>query len=92
MSQRCVNGEIQTKIRRYVEYIHNEDKEGFQRGEYLYNLLSKNLQNEINLDIYFKMTKEIPLFKKNFSDKFLIFLSKNIEEKSFATGEIIAEV
>ena len=89
MKQRNVNTDLQIRIRRYVEYIHEEEKMGYQRGDSIYKSLSNNLRDEIWIDSYSKLIKDILIFKNNFTPEFIKNLSTIIEEKNFAPGEII---
>ena len=44
MKKRGVNRGIQMKIRRYIGYMHNEEKTGLNRGQYLLENLSSDLR------------------------------------------------
>ena len=78
MKNRNVAKHLQMKIRRYFEYMHEEEKfgeflikniiinfnEGSQRGTYLVSYLSSNLKYEVNNEAYGVILKENKLFKK----------------------------
>ena len=89
MKQRNFNSETQVKVQRYIEYLHGEEKNGYQRGENLFKTLSSNLKDEVNLEINLKHIRSIYFFKKNFSNDFLVKLSLNTQERIFASGEIL---
>ena len=92
MKLRNIKGETQLKIRRYIEYVHDEEINGFQRGDSLFDNLSISLKHELNLDLYLKIIKNIHFLRKNFSEKFLIELSHSLQGKTFVDGEIITNV
>ena len=89
MKQRNINTDLQIQIRRYVEYTHEEEKYGYQRGETLFKSLTTNLKEEIGKDAYNKIISLTTIFQNNFTEKFLKELPKVIEEKNFAPGEVI---
>ena len=89
MKIRNIHTNIQMKVRRYIEYMHDEEKNGSQKGENLYKSLSMKLRNEMNVDIFFKILNEIPIFKRIFSKSFLENLSKVMKECTLAPDEHI---
>ena len=92
MRKRNISRALQMRVRRYMEYMHEEEKEGSQRGGMLIQALSTNLKNNILIESYFKVLKSCKIFKENFEDKFLKQLCLKIEEFSFAPGEIVCHV
>ena len=79
------------KIRRYVEYMHEEEIYGSQRGEYIANDLSKNLREQLFEDAYLSLLTQFPIFKK-FGANFIKKLAQNVEEITLPPEEILFEV
>ena len=92
MRIRKVDTNLQMRIRRYIEYMHDESTSGFNKGKNLLNHLSSHLKNELLESIYMKSITSIPIFKNNFSERFLKRLSSIIEEKTYSPDDIIYEV
>ena len=92
MRLRKVDENLQMKIKRYMEYMHEENKSGYHRGDNLSNYLPPRLKNELNENIYSKWVMNIPILKKHFTKNFLKKLSLRIEEKTYSPEDIIYEV
>ena len=92
MRFRNIQKDLQLKVRRFIEYMHNEEKNGSQKGEFLFNNLSIKLKNELNIDIFLKFIKKVKIFNDNFSLEFLENLSKHFKEQAFAPEEYIKRV
>ncbi|CAD8047017.1 unnamed protein product [Paramecium sonneborni] len=78
------------KIRKYFEYVwcdaeEENDREAFKFAEQI----PIQLQEEMKIDINMKIVKKIKFLTDNFSDQFLIQLSKNLLEEKFAPEQII---
>ena len=92
MVRNSVNFGLQIKVRRYLEYLFNEEKEGDFKGLSIINSLSKSIKEELLGDVYGKCTKKIQFFNKNFSQNFLGALALKFKEVSYAPEEIIFKV
>ena len=92
MKLRNITNNLQLKVRRYIEYMHDEEKNGSQKGEALFKSLSVKLKNELYIDIFMKIMKNIKVLNTNFSTSFLEELSKCIKEFTFAPDEYIIRV
>ena len=92
MKYRSINSILQMRVRRYIEYMHEEEKMGNQRGEQLISMLSSNLKEELMYDAYLKKIQKIKLFKDNFSENFLKQLCLIYKECTFAPEECIFKV
>ena len=57
MKTRNVSQNLKMRIRRYMEYMHEEEKMGSQRGELHLNCLSDNLKLELFQEAYGKTNK-----------------------------------
>ena len=92
MKLRKIKKCLQMKVKRYVEYMHDEEKSGSQKGEILFHNLSLKLRNELSVDIFIKILKNIKVMNNNFSKPFLEELSMLIKEYTFAPDEYIIRV
>jgi len=89
MVRNNVNFNLQIKVRRYLEYLFNEDKQGDNKGQAILQSLSKSLKDEMLTDVYGKIMKNIQFLNSNFSTKFLLSLALKFKEVSYAPEEII---
>ena len=80
------------KIMRYLEYVHSEETEGYQRGDILLKSLSTELKQELNTEVFKRIVNEIPLLKQRFSQNFLHELAAKVMEKFYAPDDIIYKV
>lgn len=92
MRIRKVDKTLQMRIKRYLEYMHDESTSGFRRGEEVLEYLAPRLKDELMENIYFKYISNIPLLKDNFSSVFLKSLALKFEEKTYSPEDIIYEV
>ena len=92
MKIRKVDDNLQMRIKRYMEYMNDENTSGFHRGELLLNYLSPRLKKELVENIYSKWIINIPILKNNFSEMFLKQLALKFEEKTYSPEDIIYEV
>ena len=92
MQSRSISKALQTRIRRYVEYMNEEKKNGFSKGEYtIISSLSSNLRKELKIEAYSKYLNKIPCLKY-FSEEFLKNLCPLLKEETFAPEEFITYV
>lgn len=90
MSKRNVDGNLQLKARRYLEYVNQQEKRAFQKGESVLGSLSTSLRDEIIKNIYCRnFKKDISFFAENFSDDFIDALMLKAKEVSYAPEELI---
>ena len=89
MMEKNVGSTLQTKVRRYLEYINEEEKKGFQKVNTLITSLSKPIRDELLLNIYDKPLKQMDCLYSNFSQGFLNSLTIYVKEVSFAPDDII---
>ena len=92
MVRNNVNFNLQIKVRRYLEYLFNEEKQGDNKGQAILQSLSKSLKDELLMDVYGKIIKNIQFLSSNFSKKFLMTLALKFKEISYAPEEIIFSV
>lgn len=90
MNKRNVDSSLQIKARRYLEYVNQQEKRAYQKGESILSSLSSSLRAEILKSIYYKtFKKDIPFFADNFSDDCIDSLMLRAKEVSFAPEELI---
>ena len=90
MKNRNIPNLLQIRIRRYLEYMHEQEKLGAHRGKNQLKSLSKNLYNELVIESYGKILKKFKIFKKNnFSKEFINSLTLKMKEITFAPEEIV---
>ena len=92
MIQKNVPKVIQIKVRRYLEYIDQQDREGYQKGVAILNTLSKSLKDEVLSAVFAKDLEYFDFLTKNFSDKFLTELTFKMSEISYAPEQPIFKV
>ena len=91
MTERKVNISLQMKIRRYLEYMHEDKIFGSHRGEDIVKSVSNSLREELNSNIYLGCFKKIPIFNY-FTDEFLCDLAQACEEITIAPEEKLFNV
>lgn len=90
MRKRNLNKTLQSKIKRYLEYMHEEELYGYQRGTDLIQGLSNKLQEEMCEDLYGKILKNLRVFKENkFTHELLRKVALKVQEITFAPGDVI---
>ena len=92
MVKNNINFNLQNKVRRYLEYLFNEEKEGDNKGLVVLQSLSKSLKEELMMDVYGKEIKNINFLSLNFSENFLNALILKFKEVSYGPEEIIFKV
>lgn len=66
MKKQDVNFELQSRVRKYLEYTMNNESYSEEENLIL-NKLTKSLKKEVLLESYGKFIEDLPLFKENFS-------------------------
>lgn len=92
MKIRKVDNHLQMRIKRFLEYMHDENTSGFHRGDTLASFLSPRLKDELVENIYAKWIGSMPILTGNFSLPFLKRLALKFEEKTYSPEDIIYEV
>ena len=87
MKKRGISKSIQLKVKKYLEYMHQEEKKEGNLNVLLESLPNK-MQEEVFKDMYSIKLANIPIFK-NFSPNFLNHLSLKAKGISFAPGDLI---
>lgn len=93
MTKRNISKTLQSKVKRYMEYMHAEELYGYQRGTELIGTLSNKLQEEISVDLYVKLFQKMRIFNEHkFSEPFLKKISLKIQEISLAPDDLVFQV
>ena len=82
MKKNDVGMEFQTRVRKYIEYIFQEESDKKKEDELL-KKLSKSLKNEFYYEVYKKNFLDLPCFKLNFSNECVKALSHIIKKIDF---------
>ena len=90
MKKRNIPNLLQIRIRRYLEYMHEQEKLGAHRGKNLLKSLSNNLYEELVIESYGKILNKFKIFQKHkFSKDFVNSLALNMKEITFAPDEVV---
>lgn len=92
MNKRNMSKNLQMRVKRYFEYMFQEENEGFQRGHSIINSLSKKLHQDVKGEIYGNILKNMYVFNKYFSPEFIGKLSSKFKEITYAPEDIIFSV
>ena len=89
LKKKNINNDLQIKIRNYVEYIHEEEINGYYKGKKLMENISSNLKKELAIDGFGKILKNISFLKNHFSEEFINKLCIEGNEATLVTNEIL---
>lgn len=78
MKRRNLDHVIQLKVRKYFEFLHQEELNDQTEGGELLSQLSQDLKEEVLIDIYGKLLRSKKIFSLHFSDKFIKELSLHV--------------
>ena len=93
MKKRKLSQSLQLQIRRYLEYLHEEERNGAQRGKHLLGNLTNELLSEVKIESYEKYIRNVKLFQEiKFSKPLINELCLKINEAVYAPGNLISEV
>ncbi|EAR85478.2 cation channel family protein (macronuclear) [Tetrahymena thermophila SB210] len=91
MTKHSVQSHLQSKTRKYLEYIHSEGVDKQNQPEKSLDHLSKFLREEILKDVYLKSIKSIQLFENKFCQAFKERLALRMKEQIYGPDEIIVK-
>ncbi len=92
MKDRNINKNLQLRVKRYVEYMHREEKTSFSHLETVCGSLSKTLKEELFVDGFGRILKGNTLFRSKFSDEFLRALTIKLRELTLAPEDYVYKV
>lgn len=91
MKREKIDFELQGRVRKYLEYIMDSEKNDEKQSELL-NKLTANLKRELLVQSQSKFLFAIPLFSRNFSAATIEDLSLFMKKLKFSPEEIIFNV
>lgn len=77
------------KVKKYMEYMFEENKNNFQDNSLIKETLSLKLKDEMMHELYFKYLKGNKILYNNFSEAFLTKLSLSVNEITFGPEDNI---
>ncbi|CAG9325786.1 unnamed protein product [Blepharisma stoltei] len=84
--------DLQFKVRSYLEYVYENQKNINIREDDILNLLSEPLKNEISAYIHYPAIKICPTFSRFLDLQSLTTILKNLKEETYAPGdEVLSE-
>ncbi|EGR31909.1 hypothetical protein IMG5_100600 [Ichthyophthirius multifiliis] len=89
MRKRCLNQEIQVKVRKYFEYLNKEQMEDNEQSSQLILNMPQSLKEEVFQDVYGQILKSKKMLNLHFSNQFLMELSMQMKEKRYGPEEIL---
>ena len=89
MLEKNININLQTKVRRYLEYANEQQKNRIKFVEGIIENLSKPIRDELLMNIYEKEILKFHHLSQNFSLNFLKELAVELKEIYYAGGDII---
>ena len=92
MSEKGLSKDIQSKIRKYLEFYLAKENRLKTEGDNIIQLLSQNLKDEIIKEVNAKILNDSYMFSFNFRKKFLYIISRDFTERAFGPDEIIFRV
>jgi len=92
MNDKALNKDIQSKIRKYLEFYLNRENAARIEGDGILRMLSVNLQEEIVREVNAKVLSDSYMFSSNFRKRFLYIVSKDLIERSFGPDETVFNV
>ena len=93
MKKKNVNGELSTRVRKYLEFVwKQEEEEDAERENAIMNKLSNKLRDEIFLDTNVKFLKMIPALSNNFKDTTLIKIARIMKKVRYSPEEFVFHV
>ncbi|KAL4485761.1 hypothetical protein ABPG72_012301 [Tetrahymena utriculariae] len=89
MHMRALNKDLQQKVRKYYEYLFQEEMNEEEEGSNVFNNLTSLLKKQVWIDVYGKLLQQNKIFSTNFSNEFINMLSLKVKEKKFGPEEYI---
>ena len=89
MSEKGLNKNAQSKIRKYLEFFLDRENAAKLEGDGIMKMLSPNLQEEIVREVNAKILSDSRVFSANYRRKFLYLASKDLIERSFGPEETL---
>ena len=71
LNKRNISKELTNRIKRHYEYLHQDEYEGYQKGQFIVQDLSQNILKQLQIENYYKRITSLSIFRDNFSEEFL---------------------
>ena len=91
MNKQNLNFELQSRVRKYLEYTLNHESNMDSENEIL-NKLTKSLKKEVLMESYGKYINELPFFNDNFSNETKEKIVLALRSLTFSPEEYIYQV
>ena len=91
MKKHKVNFELQSRVRKYLEYTVQHES-NLELENMILNKLNKSLKNELLMDSRGKFIREIPFFKENFTPATIEKIVLSFEKRQLNPEEILYNV
>ena len=91
MKKKNIEFELRGRVRKYLEYTMDKERNSDKEMEIL-NRLTVSLKNEVLLQSHGNILTQIPLFTKNFSAEIVQKLSFSMKKVKFSPEEYIYKV
>ena len=92
MRRKNIEYDIQVKVRKYLNFIYDQDSANAAKENELIDKLSTSLREEVLIRANGNILKMIPLFYRNFSENTLRKLVFSMKQVRFYPEEIIFQV
>jgi hypothetical protein len=92
MKSKNIDFDLQTRARKYLEYVWNEEKENEENEHEILGKLSQTIREEVLMQSHGKILKLYPILSKNFSEKSMRKLIHMIRPVRYSPKELIIEV
>ena len=89
MNEKGLNKNVQSKIRKYLEFFLDKENADKIEGDDILKMLSPNLQEEIVREVNAKILSDSYVFSANYRKRFLYLVSKDLIERSFGPEETL---
>lgn len=89
MKKRGLNRVFQMKVKKYLEYMFEENKNNFRDNSFIKDSLSSTLRDEMQIELYSRYIKSNKILNSNFGDAFLTKLSLFFNEITFGPDDNI---
>ncbi len=83
MNKRDINKFLQADVRKYFEYLDEEEEEHYEEAEKAISSLPVQLREQVMMDLFGKALRSKKIFSLNFSSQFISTLALNIKEKKY---------
>ena len=89
MKKRGLNRMLQMKVKKYLEYMFEENKNNFKDNTFIKDSLSSTLRDEMFIELYSKLLKNNKIINSNFSELIISKLALCFHETTFGPDDNI---